>query len=182
VLKISKYEFDPNTIHMKKVGIFYGSTLGYTKTIAEKIRKAFGSDVSDINNIENFNEASIKQYENFIFGTSTWGLGEMQEDWENIAGKLGAMDFSSKKIALFGVGDQLIWADSFVNGMGMLHHHIPAKENVVGYTSIEGYDFEISLAIKNNQFVGLAIDDDNQPELTDVRIKNWVEGLKKAFN
>jgi len=167
---------------MKKVGIFYGSTLGYTKTIAEKIRKAFGPDVADINNIEDFSEASIKQYYNFIFGTSTWGLGEMQEDWENFADKLGAMDFSSKKIALFGVGDQKTWTDSFVNGMGMLHHRIPAKENIIGFTSPEGYDFDISLAVKNGQFIGLAIDEVNQPELTDVRIKNWVEGLKKAFN
>jgi flavodoxin I len=166
---------------MKKVGIFYGSTLGYTKKIAEKIRNAFGQDKAEIHGIEHFNKDTFKQYDNLIFGTSTWGLGEMQEDWENIASKLGAIDFSSKKIALFGVGDQKVWADSFVNGMGMLHHRIPAKENIVGFTSMEGYDFEISLAVKNNQFVGLAIDDDNQANLTDERISSWVDNLKKVF-
>lgn len=170
------------TEFMKKVGIFYGSTLGYTKTIAEKIRKAFGEEEADIDSIENFNDTSLEHYDNFIFGTSTWGLGEMQEDWENFASKLAKMNFSSKKIALFGVGDQDIWADSFVNGMGMLHHRLPAKENVVGFTSVEGYNFDISLAIKNGQFVGLAIDEVNQAELTDERVKNWVDGLKKAFN
>lgn len=181
-VSLSKIILVLKTMYMKKVGIFYGSTLGYTKKIAEKICEAFGEEVADLNRIENFNDKALEQYDNFVFGTSTWGLGEMQEDWENFAGKLGSMDFSSKKIALFGVGDQKIWADSFVNGMGMLHHRIPAKENVVGFTSIEGYDFEISLAVKNNEFVGLAIDDVNQPELTDVRIKNWVEELKKAFS
>ena len=166
---------------MKKVGIFYGSTLGYTKKVAEKIRTAFGSDVAEIHNIVGISEHLIKQYNNIVLGTSTWGLGEMQEDWENFAGKLSAMDFSNKKIALFGVGDQVVWADSFVNGMGMLHHRIPAKENVVGFTSIEGYDFEISLAVKDGRFVGLAIDEVNQPELTEERIKNWVEDLRKVF-
>jgi flavodoxin long chain len=168
-------------MYMKKVGIFYGSTLGYCKKIAEKIHKAFGEERADIGRIENFNNKTLEQYENFVFGTSTWGLGEMQEDWENFAGKLSKMDFSTKKIALFGVGDQKIWTDSFVNGMGMLYHRIPAKQNVVGFTPIEGYDFEISLAIKDDQFVGLAIDDVNQPELTDIRIKNWVDELKTAF-
>jgi len=181
VLKIRNYEFDPNTDHMKKIGIFYGSTLGYTKKIAEKIRNAFGTKVAELNSIDNFSEDYLEQYDYFIFGTSTWGLGEMQEDWENIAGKMDAMDFSSKKIALFGVGDQKSWADSFVNGMGMLHYRLPANENIVGFTSIEGYNFDISLAVKKGQFVGLAIDEVNQAELTDKRVKDWVEGLKKIF-
>ncbi len=166
---------------MKKVGIFYGSTLGYTKKIAEKISKAFGKDIAEIHSTEQFNEESLGQYDNFIFGTSTWGLGEMQEDWENITGKLAVMDFASKKIALFGVGDQKTWADSFVNGMGMLYHRIPAKENIVGFTSVDSYDFDISLAVKNDKFVGLAIDEVNQAELTDERIYKWVELLKTAF-
>jgi len=167
---------------MKKVGIFYGSTLGNTLIIAKKIAKAIGKDLADLHNIENIESEIFDKYDNLIFGTSTWGLGEMQEDWEKITGKLSRIDFGSKKVALFGVGDQKVWADSFVNGMGMLHHRIPAKENVVGFTSREGYDFDISLAVKNGRFVGLAIDEVNQPELTDQRINNWVEELKKAFN
>jgi len=177
VLKLTKFE----TSLMKKVGIFYGSTLGYTKKIAEKIRSEFGPELADIHNIEGISEKLINQYDNVILGTSTWGLGEMQEDWENFAGKLSTINFTNKKIALFGIGDQRTWADSFVNGMGMLHHRIPAKENVVGYTSMDGYDFDISLAIKDGQFVGLAIDEVNQPELTDERIKSWVEDLRKVF-
>ena len=88
---------------------------------------------------------------------------------------------TGKKIAFFGIGDQVEWIDSFVNGMGMLHHRIAKFATVVGFTSIEGYDFEVSLAIKDNKFVGLAIDDVNQADMTDKRITDWVEQLKKEF-
>jgi flavodoxin I len=166
---------------MEKIGIFYGSTLGNCQRIAEKIRQKFGSENADLINA---NEAAIvdfDRYDKIIMGTSTWGVGEMQEDWENFAHRLEQVNLSGKKVALFGVGDQKEWSDSFVNGMGMLHHRIPQNVEIVGFTSTEGYDFEISLAVKGNRFVGLAIDDTNQPELTDLRISNWVEQLKNEF-
>ena len=166
---------------MKKIGIFYGSTLGNTKGIAEKIQAQFGPENAILHSIENSKPKDILFYDNLIFGTSTWGVGEMQEDWENFAGTLKKLDLSDKKIALFGIGDQREWTDSFVNGMGMLHHNLPNKENVVGFTAVDEYDFEISLAIKNGEFVGLAIDEVNQPELTNQRIEKWVDQLKKEF-
>ncbi|MFW5705429.1 MAG: flavodoxin [Bacteroidota bacterium] len=167
---------------MKKIGIFYGSTLGNTRRIAEKIQAQFGAENAILHSMENSKAKDILFYDNLIFGTSTWGVGEMQEDWENFAATLKSLDLSDKKIALFGVGDQKEWTDSFVNGMGMLHHHLPAKENVVGFTSPDSYHFEISLAIQNGEFVGLPIDDVNQPELTDKRIESWVEQLKREFH
>jgi len=105
----------------------------------------------------------------------------MQEDWENFAHQLTKIDMKGKKVAFFGIGDQVEWADSFVNGMGMLHHQVAKIADVVGYTSMDGYDFEISLAVKDNQFVGLAIDEVNQADLTDQRVKDWVARLKKDF-
>jgi len=167
---------------MEKIGIFYGSTLGKCKGVAEKINQKLGTDNADIINIEKASEKDLEKYTNLVLGTSTWGVGEMQEDWENFAQRLGKIDMAGKKIALFGIGDQVEWADSFVNGMGMLHHSIVKLATVVGFTSSEGYNFEISLAIKNNKFVGLAIDDVNQADLSDKRISDWVEQLKKEFS
>jgi flavodoxin I len=166
---------------MKITGIFYGSTLGHTKKLAERIQHAFGEDKADVLNIKDAAKEDIEKYDNLIFGTSTWGVGEMQEDWDNFIGQLEKTDLSGKKIALFGVGDQKEWADSFVNGMGILHHRLAKKAQIVGSTPIDDYFFEISLAVKNNQFVGLAIDNHNQPELTLPRIKNWVEQLQLEF-
>ena len=167
---------------MKKVGIFYGSTLGNCRKIAEKLQAELGADNADLFDIESAKPADLKKYENLILGTSTWGVGEMQEDWENFAGQLDKIDMAGKKVAFFGIGDQVEWADSFVNGMGMLHHRIEKNADVVGYTSMEGYDFEISLAVKNEKFVGLAIDVVNQDNLTDQRIKDWADQLRKELN
>jgi flavodoxin I len=166
---------------MKKIGIFYGSTLGHTKKLAERIQYAFGEDQADVLNIKDSTKKDIEKYDNLIFGTSTWGVGEMQEDWENFLGQLEKTDLSGKKIALFGIGDQKEWADSFVNGMGILHHRLVKKAQLVGSTPIDDYFFEISLAVKNNQFVGLAIDNHNQADLTLPRINNWVEQLQLEF-
>ncbi len=166
---------------MMKTGIFYGSTLGNCQKVAQKIQAAFLPDAADLINIEDAGIKTFEGYSNLILGTSTWGVGEMQEGWEKFAGQLEKLNMSGKKVAFFGVGDQVEWADSFVNGMGMLHHRVSRLADVVGFTSMEGYDFEISLAIIDNQFVGLAIDDVNQPDLTDERITNWVAQLKKEF-
>ena len=166
---------------MNKIGIFYGSTLGNCKSIALKIQGEFGFGQAELVNIESADTAVFAKYTNLIFGTSTWGLGEMQEDWENFAHQLENIDFAGKKVALFGVGDQKTWGDSFVNGMGILHHKLANRANIVGYTSVADYTFDISLAVKDNQFVGLAIDDATQSDLSGSRISQWVAQLKKQF-
>jgi len=166
---------------MKKIGIFYGSTLGHTKAVAEQIRQAFGAENADIFSIDKATVADVEKYDSLIFGTSTWGVGEMQEDWETFSRSMEGVDFSSKKLALFGVGDQRQWPDSFVNGLGSLYHHFKDKITIIGSTSTAGYQFEISLAIRDNRFVGLVIDNVNQADLTPTRIQNWVKSLQAEF-
>ena len=46
---------------------------------------------------------------------------------------------------------------------------------IVGNWSTEGYEFEASKALVNdNTFIGLCVDEDRQPELTEERIDKWV--------
>jgi len=52
---------------------------------------------------------------------------------------------------------------------------------VIGLTNPEGYTFERSVALRDGQFLGLALDVENQAGLSDERIKAWVEQLKKEF-
>ncbi len=165
---------------MKTVGIFYGSTSGTTKTAAEKIAKAFGKD-AELHNIREATTSMIASYTNLIFGTSAWGIGDMQDDWEDFVDNLSEIDFTGKKIALFGLGDQEEYPESFVDGLGTLYCRLPEKDGVVGFWPTEGYKFYFSLAEKDGQFVGLPIDDHQQPELTDKRVKEWVAQLKKEF-
>lgn len=165
---------------MAKIGIFYGSSTGNTEIIAEKLAKLFESDV-DLNNIDIVEKKDIEKYDYLIFGTSTWGVGDMQDDWEDFIEVLSEVDFNKKKVALFGVGDQVNYAESFVDGMGVIYDVIYENVDVVGAWPLDGYTFKESAAVKNGKFVGLALDKENQQDLTDERLEQWVEILKKEF-
>ena len=135
----------------------------------------------DLYNLANASIEDMEKYTNLIFGTSAWGIGEMQDDWENFIDHLSEMDFSGRKLAIFGLGDQKEYPESFVDGLGTLYCRLPDKSCVVGSWPIEGYDFYFSLANKDGEFVGLVLDDHQQKELSGRRINKWVGQLKKEF-
>ncbi len=166
---------------MKPIGIFFGSTYGMTEKSAVKIQQAFGEENAQVFNLKEATVEDMKSFSNLIFGTSAWGIGEMQDEWELTIDHLSLLDFSERKVALFGLGDQKEYPESFVDGLGTLYCRLPDKSCVVGFTPTKGYDFYFSLAHKDDQFVGLVLDDHHQEDLSDERIKNWVEQLKSEF-
>ena len=103
----------------------------------------------------------------------------MQDDWDSVLPKFSALDFSGKKVALFGLGDSSSYSDTFANGMGQLYNAIKDNAEIVGSVSTEGYTFDDSEAVVDGQFVGLAIDDDNEFDQTDSRVDAWVNDLKQ---
>lgn len=166
---------------MKKIGLFYGTTSGKTRKAAELIQKEFGPKSCEIFNIKDTQAHVILKFDNLIFGTSAWGIGDMQDDWEIFIEHLAELDLSGKRIALFGLGDQKEYPGSFADGLGTLYCRTPNKENIVGLCSTKGYKYYYSAAEKDGKFVGLVLDSDSQPELTAGRIKSWVAQLKKEF-
>lgn len=166
---------------MKKIGLFYGTTTGRTKRIAEMVQQEFGKNNVDTFNIKDIKPNDILAYDNLIFGTSAWGVGDMQDDWEELIDDISELDLSNKKVALYGLGDQVEYPGSFVDGLGTIYCRLQNKENRVGFISTEGYKYYFSSAEKDGKFVGLAIDEDTQKELTEGRIKKWVAQLKKEF-
>lgn len=168
---------------MKKVGIFYGSSSGETEDIANQIKSELGDDIADVKNIVMANEEDMNQYENLIFGTSTWRDAGLQYDWEFYQEMLDNIDFSGKKVALFGTGDQLNYPDNFVDAMRILFDKIKANNGeVVGFVDKDGYRFNKSAAIEDDKFVGLPIDESNEFDKTAARIQMWCKKLKKDFN
>jgi flavodoxin I len=166
---------------MKKIGLFYGTTGGRTKKVAEIIQKELGSNAVDLFNIKEIKPEDILKYENLIFGTSAWGIGDMQDDWEIFIEHLAELDLKGKKIALFGLGDQKEYPGSFADGLGTLYCRMPEKENIIGFWPTTGYKYYFSSAEKDGKFVGLVIDSDTQPDLTPGRVKSWVSQLKKEL-
>ncbi|MGN0915397.1 MAG: flavodoxin [Succinivibrio sp.] len=167
---------------MKEIALFYGTYTGVTGEVAEKIAAQLGKENVDVFNIATDGE-KMNDYNKLIIGTSTWSIGELQEDWDNFMPKLAKMDFNGKTIALFGTGDQVGYPDTFLDGMAILYESFQERgAKFVGLWPTDGYDFTSQLPLHDaDNFVGLAIDEDNQSELTDERIKTWCEIIKPEF-
>ncbi|MBW4570429.1 MAG: flavodoxin FldA [Tolypothrix carrinoi HA7290-LM1] len=168
---------------MSKIGLFFGTTTGKTESVAETIQKEFGGeDVVTLHNIADVEDNDFADYQYLIIGCPTWDVGELQSDWEGYFSELDDIDFSGKKVAYFGTGDQRGYPDNFQDAIGILSDKITERGGTtVGYWSTDGYDFNESKALRNGKFLGLALDEDNQSDLTDKRIKAWVVELKKEF-
>ncbi len=78
--------------------------------------------------------------------------------------------------------DQVGYGDNFVDALGFLYDAFcDCGARVVGLTSIEGYDFNRSKALLDGQFVGLVLDEDNQKELTEARLNDWLSAISPAW-
>jgi len=164
--------------NMKKSAIFYGSSTGNTQTVAEAINAQLNNQ-AELINVENSSSAEIEKYDVLFLGTSTWGLGDLQDDWEGFIADLKTADLSGKKVALFGLGDADAYPDTFVDGMGTIYNTITDKGcDIIGMVSVDEYSYDASTAEVDNQFVGLAIDEDNESDKTDERVSKWIEDLR----
>lgn len=168
---------------MEKIGLFYGSSTGNTEHVAQMIQREIGSDLVDLFDVARATLADIKGYDVLILGTSTWGEGELVEDWEGFLPQLDQIDFAGKKVALFGLGDQENYSYNFVDALGILYEKVVQKGATIigGEWPAEGYDFDASRALVGGLFVGLVIDEDNESEKTQERVKAWVQTLISAL-
>ncbi len=164
---------------MNKTIVIYGSSTGTCEAIAEKIAAKLGAEVL---NVQNMTADTIAENQNLILGTSTWGAGELQDDWYDGLNTLKAADLSGKVIALFGCGDAESYGDTFVGGMGELYDGIKdSGARFIGEVSTDGYTFDDSSAVVNGNFVGLALDDVNEDDKTDARIDAWVAAVSPSL-
>ncbi len=157
------------------VAVIYGSDFGATRAIATRMAARLRGRAVDIK------EASVSDFEEnglLILGCPTYGFGDLQSDWEDRIDVLREADLTGKKVAIFGTGDQGTYPDTFVDAIGMLYDEVTARgATVVGFTETDGYDYIASLAERDGKFVGLALDEDQQPELTEARITAWLARL-----
>lgn len=176
---------------MDKIGLFFGTDSGTTRLVGKKIAKRLGNELVDKPlNINRVTVDDLLAYEVLILGTPTYGEGELPgtdqnpdaPSWGDVVSQLEAADFTGKTVALFGLGDQDGYGMYFVNGMGKLYDLLKgAGATIVGEWSTDGYTFIDSEAIVDDHFVGLAIDNVSQPEMTDERLAAWTDAVKPAL-
>jgi len=151
--------------------------MGTTERIAKEIATALHADVKDVATIR---AKKLAAYDLLIWGASTWGLGDIQDDWAALFKQLDAVDLTGKLVAVFGLGDQEMYSDTFVDAMADLGNKAKARgATLVGSWPTEGYRFQESRAVVDGRFAGLALDEENQAGLTPKRLKTWIRQLKK---
>ena len=155
--------------------VIYGSSTGTCEAIAEKIAQKLGCEVI---NVQDLTAEVVNNNQNLILGTSTWGAGELQDDWYDGLKILQQADLSGKTIALFGCGDSESYGDTFVGGISELYNGIKASgATFVGSVDTDGYTFDDSEAVVDGKFVGLPLDDVNEDDKTDTRIEAWIADI-----
>jgi flavodoxin I len=177
---------------MAKVGIFFGTDTGNTRRVAKDIATALGSAIAAKPvNIRNANVTDMLSYDALILGTPTYGdgmlpglsTGNATESWEEFLPKLTGQDFSGKKVAIYGLGNQKSYPAEFVDAVFYLYEQFKqCGATIIGEWATDGYNFKASKAVVDGRFVGLVLDQENQKDLTPDRLNSWLKMLAKAWD
>jgi flavodoxin I len=179
----------PSSSALDAVGIFFGTSTGNTETIADMIKEALGDEAEgpfDVDSLEGSVNDNFGKYDALIVGTPTWNTGADTErsgtGWDEIyySTMQELENLQGKKVAVFGLGDQVSYAENYADATGELHDVFEALGcRMMGYTSMEGYEHEDSKSIRGDKFCGLLCDQINQEDLSEERVQNWIEQLKE---
>ncbi len=164
---------------MAKIGLFYATDTGNTRKIAKRIKKQFEEGEIELFDVAKATPDTMKDCEALIVGTPTLGDGELPDTLAAFLEQMDSSHVSGKTIAMFGLGDQVGYPTEFVDALGITYKKLKKLgANLIGGWSAEGYEFEKSKALRDGGFVGLVLDQDNQADLTDERLEEWLEQVK----
>jgi flavodoxin I len=173
---------------MKKIGLFFGPLKGSVNRVADMIAEKIGTDRIELVHIKTASAEDFDRFDTIIFGISTvgketWDASISKTDWGIFLPEISKGNFAGKKVAIFGLGNHVTYASSFVDFMGLLADELMNTDaEIVGQVPVDGYEFEESAAIYDGKFIGLPLDEDFEPELTPERVENWLEILKSEMN
>ena len=171
---------------MEKTILMYWPTAGNVETSAFVIKEKFSGLV--VKSINNVSLEDLESFDQYIIGcstvgTETWESSHNEDPWPDFMKMLDEVGITEKTVAIFGLGDQIRWPNHFVDGMAIINEQVQKRgAKVIGRWSTEGYDHQESEAQQGDYFCGLAIDEDQQSELTEERIEKWVKQLMEEFN
>lgn len=172
---------------MKKIALLYWGKGGSTEKVAKLVYNQFDSEIIDLFDLESFDLKDIEKYEMGILAAPTIGADYWEDAtsnnlWNKFFRNIEQLDLSKKTVAFVGLGDQVLYPKHFVAGLGLFQKEL-SKTNVkiIGRWPTDGYDFTESQGEKDGMFYGLAIDEQNQWDITEERVKAWTDQLKKEM-
>jgi flavodoxin I len=169
-----------NKGNIMRIGIFYSGSTGNTALIAKRLSELVNT--ARIYPIEDAVKADLEAYDLLILGTSSWHEegDRLQSDWNDAYECLREAQLKGKKVAIYGLGDQVRYPDAFVDGMKTLHDlAVAAGANIIGKWPDKDYDYTSSAAVEGDYFLGLPLDVENQDQLTEQRLASWVSLLQE---
>lgn len=167
---------------MSKIGIFFGSTSGNTEELAEVVAKQFDVASDDIHEVSSADAADMANYDVLLLGSSTWGVGDLQDDWEDFLPEAAKQDLKGKKVAFFGCGDSFGHSDTFCNSLAKIKAGVTDTGcTFIGAISKEGYSYDETDCEEGDNVIGLLTDVDNESDKTEERLERWVKAVKVAL-
>mgnify|MGYP002710182878 CR=1 FL=1 len=166
-------------IYLAAIFVFVGRMFNNLGFIRRYYIEKLGVKSSDIHDVSQASPADFAPYEVLLLGSSTWGAGDLQDDWYDFLPKIKKLDLSGKLVGLFGCGDSSSFSDTFCDAIGTIYNDLKASGcKFVGSMDASGYTYDDSTAVIDGKFVGLALDEMNEDDQTPARIDAWIESLK----
>lgn len=165
-----------------KIGLFYSTSTGHTEEIAYQIQSELGT--SDPQEISEVDLSTLEGLDGLVVGAPTWNTDADESRsgtaWDDVLGSISGLNLSGKPVAIYGLGDSVSYGDYFCDAIEEIHRHFKeAGANLVGHWPADDYQHSGSKAILDDgKFCGLPLDQDNEDDKTDERIKGWVAQLK----
>ena len=168
---------------MKKTALIYWPKKGNVENTAAKLAAYFDKDAIDVFTISEIDVKKLPDYDFIIIGGSTIGADNWEDThttkWYAFFDELKSISLNGKKAAIYGLGDQVLYPEHFVDGMAIIRDEFKAAgAEIIGAWPADGYEHTDSKSQEGDQFIGLALDDDQQSELSNERIDKWVAMLK----
>jgi flavodoxin short chain len=143
---------------MANVILVFGSTTGNTEMLAEHVAAGLEQGMASVT-VKNVTEVSVDELADndaIVFGCSTWGEGDLQDDFVDFQEAMDGISLEGKKAAVFGPGDSEEYADSFCVAVDMLEETLKkcgAKIVVEGFK----VDGEVEPAFADAEAWGLKV-------------------------
>ncbi len=161
--------------------IVWGSNTGQTEEVALNLSELLGEDRCEVVCITDTPVSKMLEHDIVIMGASTWDIGQLQYDWDDRYDEFDGTDWHGKIVAFFGCGDAVGYGESFVDAFGILWEKLePLGAALAGKVSVNDYQFSQSRSLEddNTTFLGLPVDQDNESDKTEARVKQWADQLK----
>ena len=172
---------------MKKIALLYWGKGGNVEHAAQIVYKQFDPETIDLFDVPSFDLNNLGNYDLLILGGSTVGAENWEDatddnKWNKFFREIQHKDLSGIKVAAFGLGNQVLYPEHFVDSLGIFKDELSkTNASLIGQWPTEGYKFTDSEGMHAGMFYGLALDEDNEPGLTEERAKKWIAQLKKEM-